>query len=398
MSASILPDKARPLAPQPWLIPSMYLLCISGSLIPEGIVRSASVTLGLMYLALRIPKYTLGEVPQDYLFPIQALQAILHWIDFYVIHSPDDFSRAKDGTSPPPPKTAWGKLKQAWDLNTTMRGIGWNWQVKNIPEAASEGTTNWQFAGKEFMKAGIFYFMFDFCSSTMKNSAYGSTPAPDLFSDTLARRTIFDWLPAISSYYSMNMQYSLFAALTVICGLYTPQDWPPLMGRLKDVSSVRDFWGRFWHQLLRRKLTLPYNFLTSFVPIKHGTFISRYLQLFLAFFASAAIHHVGALNLPNSTVQNNRYQLLFFLSQPVAILFEDLVIYLGEQAGIKSSWKTKLLGKAWTMVWFSLILVPMSAFHYNAGFMEKAVLPSIITLALSIAGKVSRRGAAKSEL
>jgi hypothetical protein len=48
------------------------------------------------------------------------------------------------------------------------------------------------------------------------------------------------------------MQYNIFAALTVAVGIFEPKDWPPLMGGLETFTTVRETWGKFWHQLLRR--------------------------------------------------------------------------------------------------------------------------------------------------
>jgi len=66
------------------------------------------------------------------------------------------------------------------------------------------------------------------------------------------RQAIFGWVAGLQSYYSMNMQYPILAALTVATGLYQSQDWPPFMGKLRDVFTVRDLWGKFWHQCWRR--------------------------------------------------------------------------------------------------------------------------------------------------
>ncbi len=30
------------------------------------------------------------------------------------------------------------------------------------------------------------------------------------------------------------------------------QDWPPMFGFIKDVTTLREFWGRYWHQTIRK--------------------------------------------------------------------------------------------------------------------------------------------------
>lgn len=104
------------------------------------------------------------------------------------------------------------------------------------------------------------YLLFDIFYQPISFSSYESHTPPNLLLDTIPRQLLFTWLPAICSCYAMKMQYSLFAAITVATGLYTPQDWPPIMGHLADVSTVRDLWGKFWHQLIRR-VSCPCQFL-----------------------------------------------------------------------------------------------------------------------------------------
>ncbi|KAH8678573.1 membrane bound O-acyl transferase family-domain-containing protein [Tricladium varicosporioides] len=388
MFFDFVPDTARPLAPRPYLIPSIYIVCILGPLLPRSKARSVGVTLAILYLCFQIPKYTYGEKIQDYMFPIQALQAIIGWLDMYIIHSPDEFhlNGEKIKVDEKVKKGWWKKLKESWLMNTTNRGVGWNWEVKNVPKAAPVGTSRWLFARTEFTKAFIFYLIFDIIWTIMSHTPYASSNPPDLFSGPLLKSILFAWLPAIGSYYTLNMQYSLFASQTVLYGMYTPQDWPPLMGKLRDVKTVRGFWGSFWHQMLRRKLNIPYNLFTKAFPIQKGSFSSRYTQLFFAFAASAFIHHVGAWNITGSSARNNMIQAFYFLSQPCAIMAEDLAIYLGKKVGIKESWKTNVLGKVWTFAWFSFALIPGAAFQYNAGFLGNPAMPSLCQAILRFSG------------
>lgn len=69
--------------------------------------------------------------------------------------------------------------------------------------------------------------------------------------------------------------------------------------------------------------------------VKKGTLTSRYLQLYDAFFVSALVHHVGALNTPYSPLA--KFQFSFFMMQPIAITIEDFAIYLGKRAGLSET-------------------------------------------------------------
>ncbi|KAK0113662.1 hypothetical protein ONS96_014518 [Cadophora gregata f. sp. sojae] len=334
---SFVPDKARPLAPRPYLIPSIYLTCVVGSLLPQGKIRALSVTAVLLFLIAQVPRYTTGVLAQDALSPIQATLALLHWLDFFVFHPQDAWVRTKDAHAPR--KSLLQRLAWSWDLNTSMRGVGWNWRVNNVPNGRPAGLGKWTFVRRELSQAVLSYLLFDVSQYPLSVSAYTSADPPDLFTERLPRQLFFTWLPAVGSCQALLMQYSFFSALTVAAGLYIPEDWPPVMGVLSDVCTIRDLWGKFWHQLIRRKLNIPFRALRSFVPIRKGTLASKYLQLYLAFIASGLLHHLGALNLPSSTRENNWNQLVYFFMQPFAITVEDIVIHFGKKAGIQRSCK-----------------------------------------------------------
>jgi hypothetical protein len=73
MFPSFVPDKARPLALRPHLIPSIHLVCLAGCVLPPRLLSTLSVSTIALYLAAQIPKATAGKVPSDYMLPIQAL-------------------------------------------------------------------------------------------------------------------------------------------------------------------------------------------------------------------------------------------------------------------------------------------------------------------------------------
>ncbi|PMD36334.1 hypothetical protein L207DRAFT_516028 [Hyaloscypha variabilis F] len=387
MFPSFVPDKARPLARRYHLIPSIFAVCLAGTVLPPNLFNILSVTTSALYLSVQIPAATSGTIPEDYMLPIQALLFITQWVDFCVVHSPAEFSRDKDKEKVP--KTWLEKLRWSWSLNTTFRGIGWNWKVKNVPEAAPLSTTRWAFVRTEVLKACAWYLLFDLCFYPINSSRYATASPPDFFSDSLLRQAFLAWMVGIGDYCTFNLQYSLGSALLVAVSLCTPQDCPPLMGRLREVSTVRDFWGKFWHQNLRRRLTLPFNLLTKYITIPRGTLVSRYTQLYLTFIATTLVHHSGAMNITSTSSENNLNQVAFFMLQPVAITFEDFVIYLGKKAEVKESRLTRALGSLWTFAWFTYTLRYAFAFLANTGMFATSVLPSVIQGTLGLIKRYS---------
>lgn len=124
--------------------------------------------------------------------------------------------------------------------------------VRTYDQGIATTYTIREFVRIELAKAFAWFLLFDFCWYQLSISQYNSSPPPDIFSDTLPNQALFGLSTGIMSYCTLSLQFSVFAALTVAIGMYSPQDWPPLMGRLRDVSTVRNFWGKFWHQDLRR--------------------------------------------------------------------------------------------------------------------------------------------------
>lgn len=98
----------------------------------------------------------------------------------------------------------------------------------------------------------MWYGFMDLGSSIARHSIHAHQTTSTLAQDTLPRQLFFTWLPAICAYCALQMPYYMVSALAVAAGLSSPQDWPPTFGRLLDVRTVRDVWGKFWHQLINR--------------------------------------------------------------------------------------------------------------------------------------------------
>jgi len=91
---------------------------------------------------------------------------------------------------------------------------------------------------------------------------------------------------------------------------------------------------------------MPFQILTRVVQIKKGTLQSGYGQLYLAFATSAFLHHFPILIQWMQGNDGKRGQLAYFLIQPLAIIFEDIVIHLRLRAGFKQSRE-----QSQTLVW-----------------------------------------------
>ncbi|KAL2069917.1 hypothetical protein VTL71DRAFT_14596 [Oculimacula yallundae] len=317
---------------------------------------------------------------QDYLSPTQAGFFLVQWLDFYVFPPEKKPTRTKDKGRLP--KTLWARIEWGLDLFINQRGTGWNWKVSGVPDGVPSRTPKWSFIHHELLKAFMWFVLADLTQYPLSSS--GPEIQSNLWHETFCRRMIFVFFYPVNSYYLFNLQHSLVTAATVALGVYKPEDCSPIMGKLKNVLTIRDLWSKFWQQLWRRKIGLPFRVLTTYITIPRGTLFSKYLQLYFGFFTSAFLHLIGAWNLPPCTRHAIVDQQFFFFLQPIAITFEDFVIYIGKRAGIKKSWKTNLVGRLWTFSWFMFSLGYICAFMYNAGLFDSKPMPSMTTAAVKL--------------
>ncbi|KAE9395791.1 hypothetical protein BT96DRAFT_1043167 [Gymnopus androsaceus JB14] len=74
----------------------------------------------------------------------------------------------------------------------------------------------------------------------------------------LARRATATIASALEDYCRLSQMYYTLAILgAVLLRLSAPEDWPPLFGSWGEAWSVRNFWGRTWHQMIRRLCVSP---------------------------------------------------------------------------------------------------------------------------------------------
>ncbi|GLB07359.1 hypothetical protein AtubIFM57258_002690 [Aspergillus tubingensis] len=101
-------------------------------------------------------------------------------------------------------------------------------------------------------------------------------------------------------------------------------------------------------------LSQPSKRLVRFLRLRKGGLASSYSQLFISFGISCLFHQAQMFNV----TRRDMGELAFFMSQPLAIVLEDLVRWAWKKTGIsgKSIYFEKVVGYSWTFVWFSMSL------------------------------------------
>jgi len=163
------------------------------------------------------------------------------------------------------------------------------------------------------------YVAIDIIGHLLRESVFAQNfPVPNLFDYPILTQLWYAWLLAFRTGFDLVIVYYLVAAIAVASGMSIPQQFPPVFGSFRQAYSVRKCWGYCWHQFLRRLFETSSSVVTSVLGIKKGTFLSRYTQLYIAFFVSACIHHIGTLNLPyDPATEGGKLQFAFFMLQAV---------------------------------------------------------------------------------
>ncbi|KAL3459749.1 membrane bound O-acyl transferase family-domain-containing protein [Aspergillus heterothallicus] len=156
----------------------------------------------------------------------------------------------------------------------------------------------------------------------------------------------------------ISIFYRIVAVVSVALGVSNPRQWPSLFGSMTDAYTIRRFWGRYWHQLLRQ----PFQGITKFIcrdilrlPFPSG--LTRYLNVVLVFSLSALMH--ACIDAKGGIGFELTGAWACFLLQPIGIILEDTGVILytkifGELRGPTPLW-ARMVGYIW--VWTFLTLV-----------------------------------------
>jgi hypothetical protein len=189
-----------------------------------------------------------------------------------------------------------------------------------------------------------------------KTQPQGELPVPTpLRQESCPNQVLIIWITLIRMWSFLEVGYTVLAIISVSAHIYEPWEWPPLFGYWKDAYTVRQMWGKVWHQMLRRIITdINDKLYKDILKLQKGSFLSKYLQLFTAFFVSATAHVLGSLVLMGS--EGSEY--FFFVSQAVVILVEDHILSLGRKIGLEFNLFWRLVGYLWVFCWFTYSFRP----------------------------------------
>ncbi|KAI1337101.1 membrane bound O-acyl transferase family-domain-containing protein [Xylariaceae sp. FL0016] len=345
-----------------WYHPATFALAVTCSFFGYNKISTIVCCSLLFYLFLQRPYYTSGLPLGDFCFGAAPLVILLKLATFHA--SPPRYLGPKPGgrgVSIEDLPSLKQKLLWAVALQSTVRGIGWDWQVKGVP-AHPEATSlpRWKWLEMQALRVvrhlilrAIALYTLGFCRVLQASST--SAQVIKLYDVAIA------WSGAMWLYQSILILGSAGGFMTVSRGVDEPWQWPSMLGPLTEAWSVRQMWGVSYHQMFRRAFQEPSIKLTRFLGLKKGSLGSRYFQLYFVFALSAFYHFWGQFIVS----RRDQGEWAFFMTQPLLITLEDFVQWNWAKVVGPVSCRSahlrrfeRVVGYVWTFACFSWTLTP----------------------------------------
>ncbi|KAF2810461.1 uncharacterized protein BDZ99DRAFT_312505 [Mytilinidion resinicola] len=290
------------------------------------------------------------------------------YIDRIVLANPDkegwhkltDSDAESRSATPAAPVGSFRRLWWSLLIFFNLRGVGWSYQVKNVPTAHPADYSRWKFVLRKLFLGATFFIIEDTLCSWTASTPWGSFRdvdgfVPVGFQDSVSYQTRFllSWTYILITYYTLEFINCVISVVLVTLHFANPSECPPLFGDPREMYTLRKAWSVTWHQSMRRACaTMGLFAARDVLRLKKGTFASKYVQLFVGFGVSATIHAMGSVGCYGALQTNGEFT--FFMAQALAIMIEDHVVALGRKLGARDRLAWRVLGYVWVTLWFGL--------------------------------------------
>jgi hypothetical protein len=200
----------------------------------------------------------------------------------------------------------------------------------------------------------------------------------------LPPRLLRSTVMALQVWATVGQQFQLPCILPVVLhyiGLipdaWSPHLWPPFFGSfvemftITELSAIRSFWGRYWHQTLRHYCSGPGVWVADRLRLPRRSYF-RYFLLSAATFFFSGVVHIGLVPRdPMFAVESAsfiRWQILaFFWLQPVAFGVEMVGSKILRRMGVKT--KVYVVANVvWFVGWCCFVLPLLGEAGRNLGY------------------------------
>lgn len=268
-----------------------------------------------------------------------------------------------DKISPSGSTTLWSRARNgfldACELLGSMRGVGWDYgtgtDIYIPPETRPLEKT--AFLKSTLWSTLIHFLLLDAIDTGFKlvpgvsSPSGGSIFRPELSPVPRALvSTALHFATGVAFIGGFTMVYGI---LTLICVSFgqPPSAWPPVMEKPWATTSLHDFWGRRWHQLLRQTFLIGCGYPLSFIFERTiGLFFGKRAArtaglwgLVLGAFTASGLFHMFAMYAMGRGIE---WRVVgFFSAQAFALAFER--IWKATTGRRVDGW----WGRAWAYAW-----------------------------------------------
>jgi len=354
----------------------------------HGIILSASQTLGMASAGL-----VCGT----------AGFCLLHYLDITLLRWPSaakgkPSTLAKAAQRPRTKVVAHAsQLRRAAAALCNFRKVNTPFEVKNVPSFSGNVAPAYSaFVRSSSISAMVCFLVLDL-ASLVPPAPPGIDPfAPDkvplfrgmlegtITADDIITRCVGCTGHWLLTYCLLRGCYDACSALLVACHLSSPVSCRPLFGHLRHASTIRGFWGKTWHQLVRDPCGQPAAFITRHIlhlKCDNARLASIYVRLFLTFAFSGLIH--TAADIAAGIPSRESGTLRFLLMQALGITVEDAAVELWsrtlatQRPHAPRFWHASL-GHIWLGLWLFWTTptwcYPAARFHDGTSLLPFSVL------------------------
>ncbi|CAG8905549.1 unnamed protein product [Penicillium egyptiacum] len=274
------------------------------------------------------------------------------------------------------------RLIAAFRLLAQTRAINTHWQVKNVPShpkyylrRGMQVPTRGRFLLRQLAIVAWQCLVLDIVQtvSLQQTTEHGLQEPASLEVEWIV--PVGQWAERIATHLSIwfvvnrlisDLAYRVLSILFVGIGLDSPADWPPAFGSMANAFTLRNFWGKFWHQFMRQPFTSISNFIArDILRLPRSSTLERYANLFVVFLISAIFHVI--VDILQSIPMESSGSMPFYLAFVLGIMLEDGAQTFwkwvqtpesGQEKAKQSSgtvpfWK-RAAGMVWVMLWLGV--------------------------------------------
>ncbi|KIL63497.1 hypothetical protein M378DRAFT_164366 [Amanita muscaria Koide BX008] len=243
------------------------------------------------------------------------------------------------------------RVKWTIKLTAALRGIGWSHEPTHVlPPPTSTSTTRSEFVVQQIGRLTLDILLYDAIITYARGNPSFAANGYSIAGDGIVWRVVNVLVLGFGGAICIGIPYRIFSILAVSFAISEPREWPPLFGHVHDAYSLRTFWGRSWHQVLRWPGVSHGRFLAyELLHLHRKSKVAYLVQLYTTFAITALIHVGGEYTFLG--YWSHRHALRFFLLQPIAITVEEFVIQTGRNLSIQGPWR--LLGYLWVLAWLT---------------------------------------------